>query len=79
MNVRRSAVTNRYVTRPKPVERRFLIIPALGQGERWKYAGIVDHAFFKHGPLLRWVSGEGKSALINRQLFYAMMTNRLEK
>jgi hypothetical protein len=65
-----------YITRPKT--QRFLIIPELKQGERWKYAGIVDHPFFKHGPLLQW-SGPHGTVMVNRQLFYAMMTNRLEK
>lgn len=59
------------------LEPRFLMIPALGQGQRWRFVGVVDHPFFKHGPLLQW-SGSHGVVMINRQLFYMMMTGRME-
>lgn len=79
--MRRSAVTNRYVTsyRQKPEERRFLIIPELRQGERWQFRGIIDNPFFKHGPFLVWHRfSTNQTCMINRQLFYMMMTGRMQ-
>lgn len=82
--MRRSARTNMYVTSERQIlerakDRRFLHIPELNQGEKWEFAGIIDHPFFKHGPLLQWqCKASNKTVMINRQLFYMMMTGRME-
>ena len=74
--VRRSARTNMYVTRKEP-ERRFLMIPQLKNAERYHFTGVITHPFFKHGPLLTWQGPKG-TVMMNRQLFYMMMTGRME-
>jgi lipid-A-disaccharide synthase-like uncharacterized protein len=77
--MRRSAVTNRYVTSERQTERRFLMIPELKQGEKWKFVGTLNHPFFKHGPFLQWQNrASNKTVMINRQLFYMMMTGTME-
>lgn len=80
--MRRSAVTNRYVTSSRQIpadERRFLHIPELRRGERWQFRGIIDNPFFKHGPLLVWHRfSTNQTCMINRQLFYMMMTGRMK-
>lgn len=58
---------------------RFLMIPELRNAVRWRYNGIIDHPFYKNGPLYSWVSDKGHCVMVNRQLFRAMMTNRLDK
>lgn len=45
--------------------------------ERWKFVGVITHPFFKHGPLLTWQGPRG-TVMMNRQLFYMMMTGRME-
>lgn len=57
--------------------RRFLMMPELNHVEKWKFEQVIDHPFFKQGPLLVWQSNMGRSIQINRQLFYASMTGKL--
>ena len=57
---------------------RFLMIPELGQGERWTFVGVVRNPFWKNGPFLQWNSNRGRTATVNRQLFYTEMTGRLD-
>lgn len=86
--MRRSARTNTYVTRsgarvtydllPKLYEHpRFLMIPQLKNAERYRFTGVITHPFFKHGPLLTWQGPKG-TVMLNRQLFYMMMTGRMQ-
>lgn len=45
--------------------------------ERWQFVGVIDHPFYKKGPLLHW-RGPNGTVMINRQLFYAEMTGTME-
>lgn len=58
--------------------RRFLMVPELNHVEKWKFEQVIDHPFFKQGPLLVWQSNLGRSVSINRQLFYMEMRGRME-
>jgi hypothetical protein len=58
--------------------RRFLHIPELRNAEKWKFVGVITNPFFKHGPLLQFQNDHHQTCMINRQLFYMMMTNRME-
>lgn len=57
----------------KKTYRRFLMLPELNHVEKWKLHPVIDHPFFKQGPLLMWQSNLGRSVQINRQLFYMEM------
>jgi len=57
---------------------RFLRMPELRNAERWRFVGIIDHPFYKHGPLYQWRSSHGRTVMINRQLFRMSMTGRME-
>ena len=74
--VRRIGVREENV-REKPGT-RFLMIPELGQAERWTFVGVMNNPFFKNGPFLQWNSNQGRTAMINRQLLYMEMTGRME-
>lgn len=74
--VRRSAVTNMYVTRKNEYK-----YPPFLSGiwtEKWKFQTVVNNPFFKHGPLYMWVSSKGRTVMVNRQLWRMMMTGTME-